>query len=166
MNAWFRRDRTGHTGEHPGSDDPTGEIDGENLVKLIEEVDAREAGGTVPDGTASKTDVDPVVLAAAPVDHVQAVADRQALIQLCLYAIDRARSGGIAERIEQGLAAIGVHPLRPDGQRFDPSRHEAGGAVATDDPSLEGMVAETEVVGFVDHDKLLRAPVVTVYTRR
>ncbi|MEU6644971.1 nucleotide exchange factor GrpE [Saccharomonospora sp. NPDC046836] len=123
-------------------------------------------GGTAPAGTASKGDVEPVGLAAIPIDHEQALADRQALIQLCLYAMDRARSGGVAERIEQGLAGIGVHALRPDGQRFDPTLHEAGGAVPTEDAGLEGTVAETEVVGFLDHDRLLRAPIVTVYTRR
>ncbi|MFC4005334.1 nucleotide exchange factor GrpE [Prauserella oleivorans] len=124
------------------------------------------ADGTVPAGTASNADVEPVGLVAGPIGHEQALADRQALIQLCLYAMDRARSGGVAERIEQGLAAIGVHALRPDGQRFDPAMHEAGGAVPTDDANLAGMVAETEVVGFVDHERLLRAPIVTVYTKR
>ncbi len=121
--------------------------------------------GTAPRPAASNPGVEPVGLA-APIDHQRALADRHALIQLCLYAMDRARSGGVAERIEQGLAGIGVHAMRPDGQRFDPSVHEAGGAVPTDDVTLEGTVAETEVVGFVDHDRLLRAPVVTVYTRR
>ncbi|ACU98853.1 nucleotide exchange factor GrpE [Saccharomonospora viridis] len=120
--------------------------------------------GAGPD--ASESDVEPVGATVAPIDHERALADRHALIQLCLYAMDRARSGGVAERIEQGLASVGVHALRPDGQRFDPSLHEAGGAVPTDDAALEGTVAETEVVGFVDHDRLLRAPVVTVYTRR
>lgn len=109
--------------------------------------------------------MDPVVLAGG-IESEQALADRQALIQLCLYAMDRARSDGVAERLEKGLAAIGVHALRPDGARFDPARHEAGGAVRTDDPGLEGTVAETEVPGFTDHERLLRAPVVTVYTRR
>lgn len=96
-----------------------------------------------------------------------ALADRQALIRLCLYALDRARSAGTADRIEQGLADIGVRALRPDpGQRFDPSMHEAGAAVPTDDATLEGTVVETEVVGFRDQDFLVRAPVVTVHTRR
>ncbi|EIF01144.1 nucleotide exchange factor GrpE [Saccharomonospora glauca] len=122
--------------------------------------------GTMPRPVASKSGVEPVGVTSAPIDHEQALADRHALIQLCLYAMDRARSGGVAERIEQGLAGVGVHAMRPDGQRFDPSVHEAGGAVPTDDAALEGTVAETEVVGFVDHDRLLRAPVVTVYTRR
>nr|WP_199429994.1 nucleotide exchange factor GrpE [Qaidamihabitans albus] len=123
--------------------------------------------GTEPECAASEPDVEPVGLAAGGrIEHDQALADRQALIQLCLYALDRARSGGVAERLEQGLAGIGVRALRPDGQRFDPAQHEAGGAVPTADAGLEGTIAETEVVGFADHDRLLRAPVVTVYTRR
>lgn len=104
--------------------------------------------------------------AAEPVAHEQALTDRHTLIQLCLYALDRARSDGVVERLEQGLAGIGVHAVRPEGQRFDPAVHEAGGAVPTDDAALTGTVAETEVVGFMDRDRLLRAPVVTVYTRR
>ncbi|MCP2166233.1 nucleotide exchange factor GrpE [Goodfellowiella coeruleoviolacea] len=94
----------------------------------------------------------------------QALAERRALVQLCLYALDRARSSGVAERIEDGLAGIGVVAVRPDGERFDPALHEAGGTLLTDDPSLDGVVAETEVVGFVDRGRSLRAPIVTVYT--
>ncbi|TQM82049.1 GrpE protein [Saccharothrix saharensis] len=96
----------------------------------------------------------------------QALAERRALVQLCLYALDRARSAGVVERLEEGLAAIGVTALRPDGERFDPSRHEAGGTLPTPDASLDGVVAETEVVGFADRGRTLRAPVVTVYTAR
>ncbi|PXY38470.1 nucleotide exchange factor GrpE [Prauserella flavalba] len=147
MNAWFRKDKA-------GTEESTGQLPAAN------------SEGTVPAGSASKPGVEPVGVAVSPIDHEQALADRQALIQLCLYAMDRARSGGVVERIEQGLAGIGVHALRPDGQRFDPTLHEAGGAVPTEDAGLEGTVAETEVVGFLDHDRLLRAPIVTVYTRR
>lgn len=95
----------------------------------------------------------------------QALAERKSLVQLCLYALDRARSTGVAERIEEGLASVGVTALRPDGQRFDPTYHEAGGTVATEDEGLDGVVAETEVVGFSDRGELLRAPIVTVYNR-
>jgi len=96
----------------------------------------------------------------------QALAERRALVQLCLYALDRARSAGVVERIEEGLAGIGVRAVRPDGDRFDPSRHEAGGTVSTDDQTLDGVVAETEVVGFTDRDRPLRPPIVTVYTAK
>jgi molecular chaperone GrpE len=167
MAAWFRKSGadSAAAGDAPEEalDAPTGQIPGADLSKIIEEAD-----GTGPRTEASEPDVEPVGLAApgAGVDLDQALADRKALIQLCLYAMDRARSGGVAERLEQGLAAIGVTAMRPDGQRFDPALHEAGGAVPTGDATLEGTVAETEVVGFADRGRLLRAPVVTVYTRR
>ncbi|TVT24199.1 nucleotide exchange factor GrpE [Amycolatopsis rhizosphaerae] len=150
--SWFRRE------PEAGADDPTGEIPGASLAKLIEEAD-----GTAAAADASKSDVSSGVVTS---ELERALSDRQALIQLCLYALDRARSGGVVERLEQGLAGIGVTAVRPDGQRFDPAVHEAGGAVATDDPALDGLVAETEVVGFNDHDRLLRPPIVTVYTKR
>jgi molecular chaperone GrpE len=120
--------------------------------------------GTERGAAASDTDVHPLQQQVA--DLERALADRQALIQMCLYALDRARSGGVVERLEEGLAAIGVQALRPDGERFDPACHEAGGAVSTEDPALDGIVAETEVTGFADHDRLLRAPIVTVYAKK
>ena len=120
--------------------------------------------GTDRGSAASDTGVHPLQQQVS--DLERALADRQALIQMCLYALDRARSGGVVERLEEGLAAIGVQALRPDGERFDPARHEAGGAVPTDDPALDGLVAETEVTGCADHDRLLRAPIVTVYAKK
>lgn len=95
----------------------------------------------------------------------QALHERRTLVQLCLYAIDRARSPGVVERLEEGLAGIGVLALRPDGIRFDPAFHEAGGTVETTDETLDGVVAETEVVGFSDRGDVLRPPIVTVYSK-
>jgi molecular chaperone GrpE len=178
--AWFRKD-----GSVDPDDTPTGQIAAVSIARIVEEADA-EKGTEAPAG-ASDTDVHPLqpvaVTASSPglppgpgapppgtavttVDLERALADRQALIQMCLYALDRARSGGVVERLEEGLAAIGVQALRPDGQRFDPARHEAGAAIPTDDPALDGTVAETEVTGFADHDRLLRAPIVTVYAKK
>ncbi|MFD8491914.1 nucleotide exchange factor GrpE [Amycolatopsis sp. NPDC059657] len=147
-------------------DVPTGQIAAAGIAQIIAEADGTDTCGTETAQTASEPDVQPVIATAAPADLEQALADRRSLIQLCLYAMDRARSGGVVERIEHGLAEIGVRALRPDGDRFDPALHEAGGATPTDDEALAGTVAETEVVGFADHDKLLRAPIVTVYTKR
>lgn len=137
------------------------------------------AMGTDPFDDASKPGVTPADPIALPVDAVldtgpldpyglltQALAERRVLVELCLYALDRARSSGVAQRIEHGLASIGVRALRPDGAAFDPTRHEAGGTVPTDDRGLHGLVAETEVTGFTDHGRVLRVPVVTVYQLR
>jgi hypothetical protein len=137
---------------------------------------AAPSDGIAADGVIAGADFDPAAAAepeesadsvlAERADLVdQALAERKSLVALCLYALDRARSSGVAERIEEGLAAIGVVALRPDGQRFDPTYHEAGGTVATEDEALDGVVAETEVVGFSDRGQVLRAPIVTVYNR-
>lgn len=107
---------------------------------------------------------DPLAVPFAGADSLdRALAERDSLIDLCLYALDRARSAGVAERISAGMEAVGVRTLRPEGERFDPARHEAGGTVATDDPALDGLVAETEMPGFADRGRLVRPPVVTVY---
>lgn len=108
---------------------------------------------------------DPRFRTEAQVD-VDPVAERRAAVRLCLYALDRARSAGVVERLVAGLAEIGVVAIRPDGAPFDPSRHEAGGTVPTDDPALDGLVAETEVIGFADRGDVVRVPIVTVYTSR
>lgn len=91
------------------------------------------------------------------------VSEREALIQLCVYALDRAHSTGVAHKISEGLADVGVRAVHPDGQRFDPAVHEAGATVGTADPALDGVIAETEMPGFADRNAVVRAPVVTVF---
>ena len=129
--------------------------------------------GTDPPEPASHTGVSPEdvdVVAVDPIDPYglleTALAERRAVILLCLYALDRARSTGVATQLERGLAEVGILAIRPDGQKFDPAQHEAAGTVPTDDPELVGTIAETEAVGFVDHGRVLRAPVVLVYAGR
>ena len=91
--------------------------------------------------------------------------ERAALLELCLYARDRVSSEAAAERIDSGLAALGVTPVRPDGQPFDPGQHEAAASVPTEDPALHGTVAETEAPGYADHGVPVRPPIVSVYRR-
>jgi molecular chaperone GrpE len=91
--------------------------------------------------------------------------ERTRLIDLCLYARDRVSSAAAAERVDAGLVELGVTPLRPDGQPFDPAQHEAAATVPTEDPALHGTVAETEVPGYADRGALVRPPVVSVYRR-
>jgi hypothetical protein len=92
-------------------------------------------------------------------------ADRDSLVQTCIYLRDRVTSTALAARIDQTLAQVGVAPLDPTGQRFDPSHHEAGGTVATSDDGLVGTIAAVEAPGYADRGVLLRIPVVTVYHR-
>jgi len=93
------------------------------------------------------------------------VAERARLIEICLYARDRVNSPAAAERIDTGLADLGVTPVRADGEPFDPGLHEASASVPTSDPALHGLVAETELLGYADRGVLVRPPVVTVYRR-
>jgi hypothetical protein len=93
------------------------------------------------------------------------VDERVKLIEICLYARDRVNSPAAAERIDASLADLGITPVRPDGELFDPARHEASASVPTADPALHGMVAETELAGYADRGLLVRPPVVSVYRR-
>lgn len=91
--------------------------------------------------------------------------ERRQLIDLLIYAWDRARSPGVWERLAAGLADVGVQVLRPDGEPFDPNAHEVGGTEHSDDPAKMDTVAETEVVGFADRGTVIREPIVVVYRR-
>lgn len=92
-------------------------------------------------------------------------AERTKLIALCLYARDRL-NGAAADRIDTGLAEIGITTVRPDGEMFDPAVHEAAAALPTDDPALHNTVAETEVPGYADRGAEVRPPIVSVYQKR
>lgn len=120
------------------------------------------------DGTADADLVGGTPAGAHPADAPagdRAERDRRQLIELLIYAWDRARSPGVWERLTEGLAAVGVSVERPDGQRFDPTRHEVGGVEITDDDGKIDLIAETELAGFTDRGVVLRDPVVVVYRR-
>ncbi|SES29123.1 nucleotide exchange factor GrpE [Actinokineospora terrae] len=161
MASWFKNKRK--------DEDSTIEVRAAVIAEVDREPDrvVEQEGEAVPQEELSDDfRVEPALVSIAPEVYDQAIAERLSLVSLCLYAHDRARSSGVAERIEEGLAAVGVRAVRPDGDRFDPAFHEAGGTLVTEDAALQGTVAETEVVGFSDRGQLLRPPIVTVYTGR
>jgi hypothetical protein len=168
--AWFKRDKDG-TDTVEQAADSTVEVSASVIAAAAAGQQPHESAspqGIATDGLVSGGDFAEPAAEPEPADGPgidRALAERRSLVQLCLYALDRARSAGVAERLEEGLAGVGVTALRPDGIRFDPAFHEAGGTVATTDETLDGLVAETEVVGFSDRGELLRAPIVTVYSK-
>jgi hypothetical protein len=93
----------------------------------------------------------------------RAEADRDALVRACIYVRDRLTSRALADRLGAALQEVGVSVVEPTGERFDPARHEAGGAAASDEPGRAGTIAAVEVPGYTDRGRVLRAPVVTVY---
>jgi molecular chaperone GrpE len=171
MASWFKR----RGGDDVDSDesDPTIEVKAQVIADAVRAAEqpvqhvGPQAGiaadGLVTGGDFAEPDAPPPSAEALALD--QALVERRSLVQLCLYALDRAKSPGVAERLEEGLASVGVAAVRPDGVRFDPAHHEAGGTVATTDETLDGVVAETEVVGFNDRGEVLRVPIVTVYSK-
>ncbi|MGH8791736.1 MAG: hypothetical protein ACRDXX_03720 [Stackebrandtia sp.] len=115
----------------------------------------------------------PVVAAAAPHgggadDSARAAieqlrAERRSLVDTCIYVRDRATSQAIADKIGAGLGEVGVVTVAPVGERFDPTRHEAGGVTAAPDPARDGVIAVVETVGYADRQGVLRNPIVTVF---
>jgi hypothetical protein len=91
--------------------------------------------------------------------------DRKQLVDTLIYVRDRATSTALTDRIARDLQAIGVTEIRPNGEKFDPSRHEAGGSTDTADPQQDGRIAAVETPGYLDRGRVLRLPVVTVYRR-
>jgi molecular chaperone GrpE len=173
MASWFKR-RDGEDTVDEVETDPTIEVKAQVIADAVRAADQQQqqqpgpqagiaSDGLVGGGDFAEPDETPQSAEAIALD--QALAERRSLVQLCLYALDRAKSAGVAERLEEGLAGVGVDAIRPEGVRFDPAYHEAGGTVATTDETLDGVVAETEVVGFSDRGEVLRVPIVTVYSK-
>ncbi|MFI7677103.1 nucleotide exchange factor GrpE [Actinophytocola sp. NPDC049390] len=176
MASWFKRreENDGDAAEADDArDDSTIEVKAQVIADAVRAADQQQqrvgpqagiaADGLVAGGDFADPDDTPQSPEAVALD--QALAERKSLVQLCLYALDRAKSAGVVERLEEGLAGVGVDAIRPEGVRFDPAYHEAGGTVATADETLDGVVAETEVVGFSDRGEVLRVPIVTVYSK-
>ncbi len=173
MASWFKR-RDGDDTVDEQETEPTIEVKAQVIADAVRAADqqhqaqAGSAVGIASDGLVAGGDFvepDETPRSAAAIALDQALAERRSLVQLCLYALDRAKSAGVSERLQEGLAGVGVDAIRPDGVRFDPAYHEAGGTVATADETLDGVVAETEVVGFSDRGEVLRVPIVTVYSK-
>lgn len=166
MASWFKQRRDDKEDEATEADS-TIEVKAHVIADAVRAAEQQHQSGIASDGLVSGGDfveAEPQQAGGAATAD-QALAERRALVQLCLYALDRARSAGVVERLEEGLAGVGVDAIRPDGVRFDPAHHEAGGTVATTDEALDGLVAETEVVGFSDRGEVLRVPIVTVYSK-
>jgi hypothetical protein len=128
------------------------------LAGLIALVGALAAAGLPLSLAPRPAAVDPPASAADP--------DRASLVDTCIYLRDRVTSMALTNRLDLALEQVGVSLVDPTGQRFDPSHHEAGGALATADDRLVGTIAAVEAPGYADHGVLLRPPVVTVYQRR
>lgn len=70
---------------------------------------------------------------------------------------------GVYKQLVECLKRLGVAPMRPEGQQFDPNLHEAVMREATDEYP-EGTVLEELVRGYYFGDRVLRHAMVKVAT--
>ncbi|WP_051385434.1 nucleotide exchange factor GrpE [Actinokineospora inagensis] len=91
--------------------------------------------------------------------------DRAALVQAAIRLRDQLteRGPGLADHLLGALGAVGVTPVRADGELFDPHRHTAVGSVDAPRPDLRDRVAETVKPGYLDRGAVLRLPDVVLY---
>jgi hypothetical protein len=136
------------------------------LVGLIGLVGALASGAAVLILSGQPGPPAPATATAAPAGDTAGDTDRGTLVRACIYLRDRVTSTALATRLDQALRQVGVSTVEPTGERFDPSHHEAGGALPTTDDALVGTIATVEAPGYADRGVLVRPPVVTVYQRR
>lgn len=105
----------------------------------------------------------PPAPAAVTATDERATRERDRLVQVLIDVGDQLDSVALAAWVTQALAEVGVAEVVVDGQRFDPSRHQAVEHVATTDPAADGFVARTSTRGFVDRGRVVRPPQVLVY---
>ncbi|GAA4583366.1 hypothetical protein GCM10023194_20480 [Planotetraspora phitsanulokensis] len=121
-----------------------------HLTAALREV----AAGGVSDALAQQIDR---LLASEP--------GRDALVDACIRFRDQLgeRQPLLADRLLDALGSAGVREIGADGQSFDGRVHEAVDVVPTADPRLQDVVAATERPGYVDGDRVVRVPRVSVY---
>jgi molecular chaperone GrpE len=120
------------------------------------------AGALVgPPGTGEDLSPEPSVGAAAASGGAR---DRKLLVDACIDAFDISESTAVRTQLLDALRRAGVDPVEvPANARFDPTKHRAADTRATDRKAFDGLVVETERVGFVDRGRRVRWPEVVVY---
>ena len=104
---------------------------------------------------------EPPASASAPGDDAR---DRELLVDACIGAFDVTESGAVRRQLLDALRRAGVDLVEvPSNARFDPTKHRAADTRATDREALDGLVIETERLGFVDRGRRVRWPEVVVY---
>lgn len=153
--------------ERPVDEDVDFEFDDDETVDVDPPSDPPEGGAD--SAGADGDDAGDYVLYSEVRPHLEALValqnERAKMIDLLLYARDRVASPAVAHRMDDNLAQLGIQVLVPQvGDRFDPRQHEASATVLTDDTDLQGTIAELELAGYADGDRVVRHPIVTVYT--
>lgn len=102
---------------------------------------------------------------ARPAADPQPGKDRDRLVQVSVDLADRLRDRqpALYKSLRRDLESVGVEVLAPDGERFDPQRHNAVGTEPAAEPRQHLVIAETMRLGYADRGTEVRAPDVIVY---
>lgn len=68
----------------------------------------------------------------------------------------------VEKKLGKSLQAAGLEPLNPDGEKFNPSLHEAVGTDVADSPEMDMTVSRVYQVGYTFRGQLLRPARVVV----
>ena len=60
------------------------------------------------------------------------------------------------------LEGLGVSVIKTEGERFDPSLHDASGTEEVEDPELDGKIITERLKGYMTKDRVIRPSQVTV----
>lgn len=155
-------------GTEPTSSDVGAEADAA-LDHALREAPVDESVEVEYDETATDEAENEYVLYSEVLPHLEELAvlrsERTKLIDLLLYARDRVSSPAVASRMDDSLGQLGIRVVHPKaGDRFDAKQHEASATVPTTDAARHGTIAEIELAGYIDGDRVVRAPIVTVYS--
>ena len=68
----------------------------------------------------------------------------------------------VEKKLDKALRGVGLEPVNPVDQRFDPALHEAVGTETADSPDLDGTVSRVYQLGYTFKGQLLRPARVVV----
>jgi hypothetical protein len=125
------------------------------FIRWLEDVSERQDGAGLDRLEAELADLG---ARAGRLEH-----DRKDLVVGLVELIDLLDSPALRRRAIDTLAAAGVEAVDSAGDQFDPARHRAVARVETADPAADGIIVETERLGYVDGGRHVRLPDVHVY---
>jgi molecular chaperone GrpE len=100
----------------------------------------------------------------APAARPQTSAERDKLVDACVWAYESSPSRAVQRRMRHALRDVGVTLLEPADGPFDPAYHEWVGGEEASAAAASGTVARTLRAGVLDGERLVRPAQVVVYT--
>lgn len=88
---------------------------------------------------------------------------RLELIHALIRLAEQTDNVTIQNGIRNALRNVGVTPVSPLGETFDPDRHEADDATDAPDEAMAGTIAAVVAPGYLDGSRMIRPARVVIY---